>query len=180
MAVVASKWHAKRLNEAGISHQTDDGLVIFVGENGQKSEQLTADAEAILLSFDPIEDARTAAIEDVNQATGAARERFVTNIPSQDATYQMKLQDCQKFVADGSPQGDLGRYPFVWGEAQAMHLSGADAAAVVIRTYEQWIGLAALIENIRRIACEEIKTESAWRRCLVIASAAIATLEMYK
>lgn len=133
--------------------------------------------QAIIDSYDPLPEAKAEAIERVNIKAGEVREKYVTNVPSQDATYQMKLEDANAFKLAGYPENSLASYPFINGEAIATGSSGQSAADLIINTANGWKQLAAGIENERRKANELINQCANFVDCAGIADIAIANLE---
>ena len=145
--------------------------------SGNQSPEIDAAVQAIINDYDPLPEAQVAAAEKVNIAAGEARTRYVTAVPSQDATYQMKLEDARAFKLANYPEANLSNYPFVTGESQALSSTGQVAANLIIGTYNSWVFLAAYIEKTRRSANENIKRETVWSNCSVIADAAINKLD---
>jgi len=130
-----------------------------------------------IANYNPLPETQAEATEMVNMAAGEARTRYVTAVPSQDATYQMKLEDAKAFKLASYPEADLSSYPFIDGEAKALASTGQAAADFIIDTYNGWLSLAAYIETTRRLAGEDIKRETVWSNCSVIANAAINKLD---
>jgi len=161
------------------------GLHLEIHQAGESLSQINGDwiasddlaVQAIIDSYDPLPDAQAEATEKVNIAAGEARTRYVTAVPSQDATYQMKLEDAKAFKLASYPEANLSSYPFIDGEAKALASTGQVAADLIIDTYNGWLILAAYIETTRRVAGEDIKRETVWSNCSVIADAAINKLD---
>jgi hypothetical protein len=153
---------------AGYSIFTDDGILKY---------SPIAEVEALYESFDPLPLAKIDGAALINQAAGEARTRYITSLPSQDATYQMKLDDSYAFLSAGSPEPNLDSYPFVAAEADANNSTGEQAAELVIATYNQWRQLAATIENIRRKGINAVNAAEEWNQCLPTAKEYAAQLE---
>ncbi len=132
--------------------------------------------QAIIDSFDPLPQARQEAINLVNEAAGNTRIKYVTNVPFQEAAYQMKEADVRRYRADGYP-ADLTAYPFTASEADATGLTPTQAADAIITQSDQWTGLSAMIEGLRRKASVEINAATDWQQVSVIAQGYIAQLE---
>jgi len=143
---------------------------------GNQSPAIDTAVQAIIDSYDPLPEAKVEAIDRINIAAGNTRTKYVTNIPSQDATYQLKLQDAQAFIAASYPEVSLANYPFINAEASAMSSTGQVAADLIVATFNSWTHLAAAIEGERRTAIEQVKAETNWQQCSAIADISEITL----
>lgn len=88
------------------------------------------------------------AIATIDTGAGNARAQFLTAVTGQSATYMYKLQDCQRYIADGYP-ANITVYPWVDSESQAQNKSAKDAADFVVATYNAWKQIGIAIENAR-------------------------------
>jgi len=170
-------WPDKDLMTAGYAINQVDNKLVGVNILGDTSQQIESAIQAIIDNYNPLPEAQAEATEMVNMAAGEARTRYVTAVPSQDATYQMKLEDAKAFKLANYPEANLSSYPFIDGEAKALASTGQAAADFIIDTYNGWLSLAAYIETTRRLAGEDIKRETVWSNCSVIANAAINKLD---
>lgn len=85
-----------------------------------------------------------AALVTIDAAAGAARLRYITDVPGQFATYALKLEQAKAFL-DGGPV-----LPFVQAEADAMGSTATEAAQFIVATAAGWQELAPIIEKARR------------------------------
>lgn len=118
---------------------------------------LAAEAQANLIA------AHIAAIDAINKAAGECRAKYITVIPGQESTYQLKDVESQSAEAllatGGTPTAAL--YPMLFAEATATGISIADLITLVRTTAGQWKQLAAIIEGTRRgaiVAVEKATT----------------------
>lgn len=101
-----------------------------------------------------LDDARTSAADDIDQAAGMARGRYITIAPCQSATYLLKADDAVAYRAAGYPDQNIASYPFINAKAlsQTDQPGPADykaAADLILLRRDQWIALGAEIERIR-------------------------------
>lgn len=167
----------KELGALGYSVLRIDGTYIIEDVHGNQSPEIDLAVQTIVDSYDPLPEAKAAAINSVNTKAGEVRTRYVTAVPSQDATYQMKLEDAKAFRDAGYPEDAISSYPFIVGEAEALQSTGEVAATLIITTAQGWTYLASAIENERRVTTESIKRCTDWTLCSGIASEAIARLD---
>lgn len=103
-----------------------------------------------LTPFQTIDQARAWAVESIDQAAGAARARYITVVPGQDATYSAKYADAQAFARAGYPEGQLSLYPWVQAEAEALMVAGQTAADEIMQQGDPWNQqLGPMIEKLR-------------------------------
>lgn len=77
-------------------------------------------------------DAINAALISIDAAAGAARLRYITDVPGQFATYALKLEQAKAFLDGGQVQ------PFVQAEADAMGSTATEAAQFIVATAAGW------------------------------------------
>ena len=130
-----------------------------------------AAVQAIIDSFDPTPHSAAEQKARIDEAAGAARARYITVQPGQEATYQRKEQEARQYLADGT----IG--PMLQAEADATGMAVADLANQIVATADQWTQLAAAIEAKRMSAKRAIDAETDWTKHKAIADAAIAYLE---
>lgn len=100
--------------------------------------------------FKDVEAAREWARNMIDQAAGAARTRYITVTPGQDATYQAKYADAQAFARAGYPDADLAQYPWVQKEAEATSVTPRAAADGIKAVGDPWnMVLGPTIEGLR-------------------------------
>lgn len=103
-----------------------------------------------LYPFQTADEARTWAHNEIDAAAGAARARYITVTPGQDATYQAKYADARAFVFAGYPDVNISQYPWVAAEAGATGLSYAEAADGIKAVGDPWnMLLGPGIEGLR-------------------------------
>lgn len=158
--------HTKLL-EAGFVLGENNSLAFTL--SGEQSSAIDIEVQEIINNFDPLPDAQAAAIEKVNAAAGEARKRYISDIPSQDATYQLKLEDAKAFKEANYPENDLVNYKFINQEADALASTGKDAADLIIDTAENWINLSSIIEGLRRKGNISIEAQEDWKQCNTVA-----------
>ena len=61
--------------------------------------------QAIIDSFNPLPLLQKEYVDLVNDIAGETRIKYVTNVPFQEAAYQMKEADTRRYKADGYPNG---------------------------------------------------------------------------
>ncbi len=123
--------------EAGVLHVTvPDGV----------SRQEVLDAIA---AFDPLPALKADAVARVDRAAGAARARYITTTPGQEAVYALKREQAAAYQAAGYPADTTG-YPLIAAESAATGVTPTQAADTILATAAQWIALAAAIEQLRQ------------------------------
>lgn len=91
---------------------------------------------------------KTNALNAIDAAAGAARLRYITDVPGQQATYMLKADQAKAFIA----LNGLGAIPpFVQAEADATYTTPMRAAQTIAITAALWADqLAPAIEGARR------------------------------
>lgn len=74
---------------------------------------------------------------DIDSAAGQARERYITNVPGQEAVYLEKKRQSDEFKANGSP-ADTAGYEYVVAEANARGVTNDQAADAIIQVADVW------------------------------------------
>lgn len=155
------------ISEQGHTLQNLDG--VWVSDNDDE-------VQIIIDNFNPLSSLQKEYIDSVNKLAGEARVKYVTNIPFQEAAYQMKEVDVRRYKADGYPE-NLTLYPFTAFEADATGLTPTQAADLVIAQADQWLLLSAGIEGLRRKATVSIEAVTDWQQVSAVAQVYIAQLE---
>jgi hypothetical protein len=120
----------------------------------------------------PLGEAIEIALQRIDQAAGAQRLMYITDVPGQAATYLLKQEQALAFL--GAPLGPVP--PFVQAEADAMATTPLLAAQYIAQTAAAWTNLAPLIERERRrgkVAVEAATSTEAVQAALEAALAAI-------
>ena len=161
------KYLHQAIGEAGYTLIQIDGVLFSDNDDA---------VQAIIDSFNPLPLLQKEYIDLVNKVAGETRIKYVTNVPFQEAAYQMKEADTRRYKADGYPS-DLTLYPFTAFEADATGLTPTQAADLVIAQADQWVLLSAMIEGLRRKATVSIEAVTDWQQVSVVAQSYIAQLE---
>lgn len=102
-----------------------------------------------LIPFATVDEAREWARSAIDAAAGAARQRFITITPGQDATYLAKYNEALAYLRAGCPP-DLSLFPWVAAEAAGTGLSGIDAATRIKAAGDPWhTDIGPRIEGMR-------------------------------
>jgi hypothetical protein len=88
--------------------------------------------------------ARDEALVRIDRAAGAARERYITVAPGQEATYLEKYADAVAYLAIPGPG-----HAWVEAEAAATGMPAAGAAANIVATRDAWTATGVQIEQAR-------------------------------
>jgi hypothetical protein len=116
--------------------------------------KLTVTAPPAVPAAELMAAAQADALSAIDASAGAARARYITVAPGQEAVYVAKESQARAFKAAGYPAGVAG-YPMVLAEAQAINGDTPTAAQIqaaadgVIAQADAWIGIAAQIERAR-------------------------------
>ncbi|MFZ5544410.1 MAG: hypothetical protein ACOZJZ_12690 [Pseudomonadota bacterium] len=97
-----------------------------------------------------LDDAKAQAHAQIDQAAGAARLRYITEVPGQQAVYLRKEEQAREFKAAGYPAEAVP--PYVAAEVNAMPegTTPQQAADTIIAIADQWqLTLSPLIEQER-------------------------------
>lgn len=95
----------------------------------------------------PLADVKAAALAAIDSAAGAARARYITIAPGQEATYLLKAQQAASFKAGGY----AGTVPgLVQAEVDATGATAQQAADAILAQQDAWEAKAAQIESARR------------------------------
>ena len=91
--------------------------------------------------FETIEEARVWARGLIDEAAGAARSRYLTISPGQDATYSAKYQDALAYQRAGYAPADGTGFPWVKAEAGATNVTVKAAADRILDIGNAWNSL---------------------------------------
>lgn len=95
----------------------------------------------------------------IDEAAGAARSRYLTVTPGQDATYSAKYADAKAFALAGYPDAQIDSYPWVKAEAVAMGGTPRAAAEGIKNVGDAWnTYLGPAIEGARIGGKDSLKT----------------------
>ena len=121
----------------------------------------------------PLAEVRAGALRAVDQAAGAARARYITTAPGQEAVYMLKLEQARAYQAAGY----AGAVPeLIQAEADALGVTAQEAADLILATAAAWTAKAAQIERIRRGRKAEIEAAADVAAIEAARAAALAEL----
>jgi len=101
-----------------------------------------------------LESVRVAAIARINAEVGRVREKYITDLPGQDAIYQAKEAEAARYLAE-APE-TLDGYPFMAAEVGILAPTAADVAAIWIGMGAHWRTVAAAMEGLRMAATNAV------------------------
>ncbi|TMV79969.1 hypothetical protein FGG78_25645 [Thioclava sp. BHET1] len=99
---------------------------------------------------------KSAAINRINAASGAARLQFVTSLPGQDMIYLRKEQEAISYLAQDPAPADLTDYPLLAAEVGITASTAYQLAQLWLNMKQIWTSAAAEIEKARMQAADEI------------------------
>lgn len=108
---------------------------------------LAAQAARLAPPAPTLEQARAAAVVEVNRLAGEARSRIGTNIPFQGDLYQMKAAEAARWVLDTEPTA--AKYPIMYAEAAARGMEPAAVRAEYAYNAQAWPQIMAALEAVR-------------------------------
>lgn len=122
-------------------------------------KRIQPDANGYPVAVDPpaptLSEVVTSAKAIIDAVAGAARARYITVAPGQEATYMLKEAQARAYKSAGYPSATVADYPMVDAEAKAMHGAAPTAAQIqsaadgIIAQADAWIAKAAQIERAR-------------------------------
>lgn len=122
-------------------------------------QRIEPDANGYPIAVDPppptLAEVQAAAHAAIDGEAGAARARYITVAPGQEATYMLKESQARAYKAAGYPVAAVADYPMVQAEAAAVYGAAPTAAEIqsacdtVIAQADAWIAKAAQIEQSR-------------------------------
>ena len=138
--------YIKRPRQPSADHEWD------VQAKAWAFRQEAKDTRLAKLAFD--------ALDQIDQAAGTVRMRYITSVPGQAETYQRKEQQAREWKAAGY----AGTPPvFIAAEAAALGQDPVDVADYIIETADQWGSFKGpQIEAMRRkwkVAIEQAGTD---------------------
>ncbi len=122
-------------------------------------KRIQPDASGYPVAVDPpapsIAETQATALASIDAEAGAARARYITVAPGQEATYMLKAEQARAYKAAGYPSAAVAGYPMVDAEAKAINGAAPTAAQIqtaidgIIAQADAWIAKAAQIERAR-------------------------------
>lgn len=86
----------------------------------------------------PLEQRRAAALDQIDRAAGAARVRYITSVPGQEAVYLRKMQQAKEYLAAYAEDPMAAVPPYIEAEAAALRISGYELAQQVLTVASLW------------------------------------------
>ncbi len=116
-----------------------------------------ADGYPVAVDLPPptLAEAQASARAAIDAEAGAARARYITVAPGQEATYLMKEAHARSYKTSGYPAADVASYPMVEAEAKAMSGDAPSAEQIqasadgIVAQADAWITKASQIEQAR-------------------------------
>jgi hypothetical protein len=130
--------------------------------------------------FENLEAARQWARDEVDSAASAARARFITLTPGQEATYQVKYAEALAY-ADSDPAGDAAAFPWIAAEALRAGLPLRLVADRIKRKGDLWNQVyGPRIEATRVAAKDQLVRLAEIGEVVKAARAAVSALQQVK
>lgn len=116
-------------------------------------------------------------LDTIDKHAGAARLRFITDVPGQPATYLVKAEQAKAFIA-AEGQGPVP--PYIQAEADATGLTPMQAALTIDGINSLWSNtIGPAIERERRLAKVNLEAATTVEEANGLLTTAIATLGMF-
>jgi hypothetical protein len=141
----------------GVEITAEEHAALLAGQS--QGKQIVADANGYPVLQDPplptLAESQTRAHASIDTEAGAARARYITVAPGQEATYLTKESQARAYKAAGYPSAAVANYPMVEAEALAIYGTTPAAADIqaacdgIIAQADAWITKAAEIERAR-------------------------------
>lgn len=120
-------------------------------EIGWDYDGATFTAPVVILTA--LDELKSAACADIDQAAGVTRSKYITTAAGQEATYTEKARQCEAYKAAGYPATpDPVGHAYVIAEANAKGCTYREACDAILAERDQWAVLGAKIEEARRKA----------------------------
>ena len=101
----------------------------------------------------PIDQAKAESAAEIDQKAGQVRQKYITTVAGQEATYTEKARQCEAYKAAGYPATpDPVGHAYVIAEANAKSCGYQVACDAILAERDQWAVLGAKIEEARRKA----------------------------
>lgn len=178
--------HAAALNDARLVHGVDaDGVpglmdagsaTAIVGPSPMGDGWRWSFAAAGWVRMQSLADVKAAALAAIDAAAGAARLRYITDVPGQQAVYLLKLQEAEALI--DAPASEPG--PHITAEAAATNSTPAAVAQLIASTAAYWNAIKSpAIEGARlggKAAVAAAETEAEANAACDAALAALAAI----
>lgn len=124
----------------------------------------------------PLERVKARAVARVNAAVDAARTRYITDLPGQDAIYAEKRLEALSYITQEPAQITEYDYPFLTNELGVTAPTAYELSQLWLNLADMWKPLAARIEGVRLGAIYQIETAPDAAAVDAIVAAAVAAL----
>lgn len=149
--------HGDNIPDDAVGITDEQYAVLLDGQSAGKQIVLDSNGYPVLQDrpAPTLAEAQQAAHTGIDAEAGAARARYITVAPGQEATYLTKEAGARNYKAAGYPAADIAIYPMVQAEARAVYGSTPTAADIqaacdgIIAQADAWIIKAAEIEQAR-------------------------------
>jgi len=102
------------------------------------------------MDVEPLSVTKENAKNEIDQVAGQARNRYITSVAGQEATYLTKYDEAKAYKDAGYPViGDPNEYPHLSSEAGYTSQTEQQVADTIIATRDSWITLSSQIEGAR-------------------------------
>ncbi|MEN9059991.1 hypothetical protein [Ponticoccus litoralis] len=108
--------------------------------------------EGMLVPVENLVAARLDAVTAINEAVGAKRQNFITEIPGQQMIYQAKEAEARAYVALDPEPANLEPFPLISAEIGITAPTARELAQVWLHMGDMWRATAATLEGIRLTA----------------------------
>lgn len=141
--------HGANIPADAVEITAEEHAALLAGQSAGK--RIIPDATGRPILADPpaplLADVLASALAAIDTTAGAARSRYITTVPGQEATYLIKAQQARDYQA----AGHTGPVPaLVQAEADATGEAPQLACGRILAEEAAWIAKAAQIETARR------------------------------
>lgn len=113
--------------------------------------------ETFRTSINSLDAIKAHCCDHIDKKAGDVRLKYITDVPGQQATYQMKADECKEIKRLGLPDdSDMTNYPLIKAEMAVTGLTCNQVADMIIAIESGWKFLAASIEQARRMGKQSI------------------------
>lgn len=169
--------HGAAIPADAVEITTEEHVALLQGQAAGKRVVATENGRPVLQDqpIPALAHIKAAALTSIDSAAGAARARYITVAPGQEATYLMKGQQARDYAAAGYS----GPVPLMVAaeQAAAADVSAQAAADRIIDEEAAWLAKAAQIEQERRARKIAVAAAADAEAVAAIRAAAMAALQ---
>lgn len=107
---------------------------------------------------------KTEWVRQINVRVGQVRVKFVTDLPAQEMIYLRKEQEARSWL--DSPSPNINAYPLMKAEVGITAPTANELAQIWLYMSNQWLEVAAVLEQIRLGYIGQIMAEPDEAQCL--------------